>query len=309
MERPDAWVPPRWAAVWWDSPPEPRHGAAVVGGERMLTCLQGSRKTAGPTPRQVPTTAHWRAGVLRVHFAAPRTSRPALAVPRLRRPFLTELRDLTLLGILPGMGSRERRERERVETRERILAAARDRFVTRGVDATTMRAIASDIEYTPTAIYHHFESKEALLTELCDRDFRALAAAFQKIGRIEDPLERIVRIGEAYVEFALENPMQYRFMFMTPRPEPMSTVRRGDPTEDAYAFLRDTCAEAIVSGRFRPEFDDADELAQMLWGSTHGLISIRIAKEHDAWVQFRDTRRTTARLRQVLLRGLTIDRD
>jgi hypothetical protein len=27
-----------------------------------------------------------------------------------------------------------------------------------------------------------------------------------------------------------------------------SSVRRGDPTEDAYAFLRDACAEAIFSG-------------------------------------------------------------
>ena len=26
-----------------------------------------------------------------------------------------------------------------------------------------------------------------------------------------------------------------------------SSVRRGDPTEDAYAFLRDACAEAIES--------------------------------------------------------------
>jgi AcrR family transcriptional regulator len=204
------------------------------------------------------------------------------------------------------MGSRERRERQRVQTRERILDAARAMFVSRGYDATTMRAIADEVEYTATAIYHHFANKDALLTELCDRDFSALASAFQKIGRIEDPLERIERIGAAYAEFALEHPMHYRFMFMTPRPAPVaSSVRRGDPTEDAYAFLRDACAEAIFSGRVRPEYDDPDELAQMLWGAVHGVISIRIAKEHDDWVDFRDTRRTAARLRELLMRGLT----
>src|SRR5262245_40498087 len=111
------------------------------------------------------------------------------------------------------MGTLERRTRERTITRQKILDAARDLFVESGYEATTMRAVADRIEFTPTAIYHHFKNKEALLVELCKLDFRSLGHAFQKIGRIEDPLERIEKIGEAYVNFALENPMQYRFMF------------------------------------------------------------------------------------------------
>src|SRR3990170_2613737 len=116
------------------------------------------------------------------------------------------------------MGSAERRTRERTETRQRILDAAREMFVERGYEATTMRAIADRIEYTPTAIYHHFKNKEALLAELCIADFRALATAFQKLGRIEDPVERLRRTGEAYVEFGLRHPMQYQLMFMTRKP-------------------------------------------------------------------------------------------
>jgi AcrR family transcriptional regulator len=113
------------------------------------------------------------------------------------------------------MGSRERREREREDTRERILDAAREMFAERGIDAVTMRAIADRIEYTPTAIYHHFRDKEALISELCDRDYRALAHHFQTVAQIEDPVERFRRLGQAYVEFALAHPNHYRFMFMT----------------------------------------------------------------------------------------------
>lgn len=205
------------------------------------------------------------------------------------------------------MGSTERRERERTETRQKILDAARELFVAHGFEATTMRAVAERIEFTPTAIYHHFLNKDALLMELCQTDFKSLAQAFMRIGRIEDPIERLNRIGEAYVKFALENPMQYRFMFVTERPmpdDPEHYVTRGDPSEDAYAFLRDTCAEAIMSGRFRPEYQDAEEVAQMLWGAMHGIVAIRIAKEHDQWVTFRDTEETASRLREVLFRGL-----
>jgi AcrR family transcriptional regulator len=204
------------------------------------------------------------------------------------------------------MGSRERRTRERAETRQRILDAARDMFVRHGYEATTMRAIADRIEYTPTAIYHHFRSKEALLTELCNTDFRALAAAFQRIERIEDPIERLRRIGEAYVAFALDHPMQYQLMFMTPHPNVNDerAAVRGDPSEDAYAFLRATCADVIATGRLRPEFNDPDELAQMAWSPLHGLIALQIAKQDDDWIEWRDVRRTGPRMSDALMRGM-----
>ena len=41
------------------------------------------------------------------------------------------------------MGTKERRERERQETRDKILEAAREMFATQGIEATTMRAIAT----------------------------------------------------------------------------------------------------------------------------------------------------------------------
>ena len=205
------------------------------------------------------------------------------------------------------MGSAERRSREAAETRQRIIDAARDLFVQRGYEATSMRAIADRIEYTPTAIYHHFESKEALLTELCTSDFMSLAGVFHRIGQVEDPLERLRRIGMAYVDFALEHPMHYQFMFMSTRPEhhPTPDTTPGDPSHDAYAFLRISVEEAIAAGAFRPEYDDADQVAQILWGALHGLISLDIIKQHDDWVDFGDLRSTATAACDVTLRGLT----
>jgi len=210
----------------------------------------------------------------------------------------------------PARGSRERRTRERAETRQRILDAAREMFVRNGYEATTMRAIADRIEYTATAIYHHFRNKEELLTELCNIDFRALAAAFHRIGQIEDPIERVRRIGAAYVDFALEHPMQYQLMFMTPHPvKDMKGITRGDASQDAYAFLREAWAAAIATGRLRPEFQDPEELAQMSWASLHGLLALHIIKHRPKqngadWIEWRDARKTGARLCEALVRGL-----
>jgi AcrR family transcriptional regulator len=206
------------------------------------------------------------------------------------------------------MGSAERRTRERAETRERILEAAREMFVELGYEATTMRAIADRIEYTPTAIYHHFRNKEALLSELCAQDFRALATAFHRIGRIEDPVERLRRAGRAYVEFGLEHPMQYQLMFMTRKPPDIMKEIRPDPSEGAFAFLRETCADMIASGRLRPEYQDPNELALMAWSAVHGFLALRIVKQDDDFIRWSDTKTTTARICDALLEGVLHDR-
>lgn len=209
------------------------------------------------------------------------------------------------------MGVLERRERERQETRQLILDAARELFVAEGHEAVSMRKVAEKIEYSPTAIYHHFRDKQALIEELCLHDFRSLAAAFLSIGRVEDPVERIARTGAAYVDFALAHPSQYRFMFMTVGLSKGDQARefKGNPQEDAYAFLRQAVHEAIESGRFRPQYGDAELASQMLWGAMHGIVSLHIVHGHeDDWFEWRDARKTAAAMSQAMLDGMVAGR-
>lgn len=197
------------------------------------------------------------------------------------------------------MGSTERRERERTEIRTKILNAAREMFAESGVEAVTMRAIAERIEYTPTAIYHHFKDKHALLTELCAVDFEALVQKFDSIGRIDDPIERLRALGRAYVEFALEHPSQYRFMFMTPK-LPLEGSANG-PAEKAYGYLRDSIAEAVRAGRYRPELDDPELLAQIAWAAVHGVVSLHITMADRSWIAWRDPKETAAAMCEALI--------
>ena len=209
------------------------------------------------------------------------------------------------------MGTKERRERERVGTRERILGAAREMFAQEGFEAVTMRAIADRIEYTPTALYHHFPSKQALLSELCERDFHELAHHFQGSSAPSDPIERLFAIGESYLRFAIEYPSHYRFMFMTvfpvvPHAAGYVDEVRDDPERNAYALLRGACASAIASGRLRPEYADPDQIAQILWSTIHGLVSLRIVKHHQDFVPWRDLRESARLAMDTLMRGMLL---
>lgn len=206
------------------------------------------------------------------------------------------------------MGPKERREREREETRTRILDAAREMFIAEGFEAVTMRGIADRIEYSPTAIYFHFRDKEALMRELCDTDFRTLAVELGSIATIPDPLERLRRVGHAYLQFGLEKPNHYRLMFMTPHPPIVpeeSSVDLGNPEEDAYALLKSIVAELVNTKRFRAELQDVELLAQTIWAGVHGVISLQIAKANDGWIEWRPLEQRGALMIDTLINGLT----
>jgi AcrR family transcriptional regulator len=203
------------------------------------------------------------------------------------------------------MGTLERRERARDTIRTKILDAARELFARDGVEAVTMRAIARRIEYTPTTIYHHFRDKHTLLVELCRIDMASLAHSFQRIGRIEDPAERLSRIGQAYVDFAIAHPGHYRFLFMTPKPGVLDDEgSMYEPEQNAYLMLLATVKDGIDAGRYRPEFDDPHQLAQLAWGALHGIVSLRIAKGDVSWIEWGDTRETARAMIGIMMRGI-----
>lgn len=207
------------------------------------------------------------------------------------------------------MGAKERRERERCDTREKILATAREMFEKKGYESVTMRAIADRIEYTPTALYHHFRSKHDLLTELCASEFAALGRRFRQAAKGTNPIERLRAAAEAYLGFAEEHPSQYRFLFMTVLPpfteEGFRPLHHYDnPEYDAYAYLRQTCASAIAEGLLRPEYDDPDAMAQMLWGAVHGHVSLRMAKNYQEFVPWKNLRSMVMTTVDTLLRGM-----
>jgi AcrR family transcriptional regulator len=205
------------------------------------------------------------------------------------------------------MRPHDRREKEREEVRRQCLDAARRLFIARGIDGVTFQAVGREIGYTGPAVHKIFGSKEALLIELCHSDFAALREVFARLDRVVDPVERLRKIGETYVEFAMRNPNHYRFMFMTPHPAEIvakSPIDRQNPDQDAYAFVRKSVADAIAAGCFRDEADDADLVAQVLWSGVHGLVSLHLNKGDDPHLNFRPVKKTARFLSDVALRGL-----
>jgi AcrR family transcriptional regulator len=179
-----------------------------------------------------------------------------------------------------------------------ILNSAREMFAAGGYGAVTMRRVADRIEYSPTAIYVHFKDKSALVRELCNVDFRALSEKFVSIARIADPIEKLRRAGQLYVQFGIDNPNHYRAMFMS-----------GDDSDivapDAYAFLKAIISEAIEQKLFRKDLTDVELVSQTIWAGIHGVIALHIAKSNDATVSWRPLKQRTEAMVDLLIEGLT----
>jgi len=199
---------------------------------------------------------------------------------------------------------------ERRQLRTLIIDAARDLFVSRGVEAVTMREIAKRIGYSATSIYLHFADKEAVLRAVCDTDFLALATSLKNIIQIADPVKRMQALGQEYAAFALTHPNHYRLMFMAAHvahDPAKSSLQHNSAEQDAYFQLRTVVSDVHAAGYFRVELQDVDLIAQTIWAGVHGVCSLQISMACDKWVNWSDISARLQLMQEVMMSGLLKD--
>lgn len=205
------------------------------------------------------------------------------------------------------MARKPKTEAEKLQLRQLIIDAARELFVTQGVEAVSMREIAKRIGYSATSIYLHFSDKESLLRAICETDFLLLASEQKHILEMTDPVARLNALGQGYAQFALSHPNHYRLMFMTPH-EPLApdnvNLQQNHPEQDAYFQLKTIVQAAFDAGKFKPEFTDPNLIAQTIWAGMHGVCALEITMAKDCWVDWCAIESRIHTMQQILMNGL-----
>ena len=164
-----------------------------------------------------------------------------------------------------------------LDAAERLLIEARD------ADAVSMRAIADAVGVTPASIYLHFADKEDLIVAVCERSFTVFDAVVEAAGSTtSDPVESLRRRARAYVQFGLDNPEQYRILFMGKAGVGDAVDTAAMPGSDAFQHLVDAVDRAIATGSLRPGLD-AFLVATGLWATAHGMTSLMISLPTFPW--------------------------
>ncbi|GGR66148.1 TetR/AcrR family transcriptional regulator [Streptomyces roseolus] len=197
-----------------------------------------------------------------------------------------------------------RRERLRAEAAQEIKAIALKHMAENGTAAVSLRAIAREMGMTAGAIYSYYDTRDALIAALVADVYNSLAHALEEAvaAAPEGPVGQVMAYGQAYRNWAVANPQEFRLVYGDPVPDYQAPVRgpAAEAEHRACTALTGVVVAAWPWARrlhadesydwddYDPEFvrtvrsafpdlhPSAVALAMRLWGRLHGLVSLEI---------------------------------
>ena len=142
------------------------------------------------------------------------------------------------------------------QRREHILEAAERCFARAGFHRTTMQDICKEAGVSPGALYIYFDSKEALIAGIAERDRTEFQRRFEAVAEAPDLMVALTDLGNQYF---LDEPPHKRLMCIeigleATRSERVGEIYRGVDSliHDSFESLFQRLADA---GRIAPELD------------------------------------------------------
>lgn len=158
-----------------------------------------------------------------------------------------------------------------LELKEACVQAARDVIAEQGVEGLSMRDVARRLDISHQAPYRHFPSRDHLLAEIMRRCFEDFANFLDVSAKnyLDDELRGM---GDAYMSYAAQKPLEYRLMFGTPWPEPAAHPELVKHAVHAFDVLRQNLLKK--NGHQKNAKKQAELEAMFIWSALHGLATI-----------------------------------
>lgn len=177
------------------------------------------------------------------------------------------------------------RERRYQRTQKAILDAALEIVTKEGADKLSIRAIADRIDYSPAGLYEYYGSKEEIIGALCWQGHRTLKRYMERVPLTLAPDEYMVKIGLAYIEFAIQNPDYFMLIFTAPTARP-DHDNPGDQVPSTKMVAEDSSFPLLVNGVARAAEAGIInilpglgilETAYAFWAIVHGAAMLRMS--------------------------------
>ncbi len=168
------------------------------------------------------------------------------------------------------------RRRDARDNRDKVIAAARARFIAEGLDAS-LNAIARDAEVSIGTLYNHFPTREALigeaLLERVEESVRSAEAALRNPDPWTGLVEHLTMLAESQSRDRGFTDICVRSL----PPESLIEVTK----LRGHTLFRELIARVQESGALRSDVDVAD-VGLLLWAVVRATEGVR-AQAPDAW--------------------------
>lgn len=172
----------------------------------------------------------------------------------------------------PGRGLPARARGRSFDLKEACLQAAREVIAEQGVEGLSLRDVARRLAISHQAPYRHFASRDHLLAEIMRRCFVDFAGHLDGAASAAPAGAELPAMGDAYLAYARDKPLEYRLMFGTPWPEPARHPELVRVAVHAFDLLR--CQLRRQHGDKPDTQTQADLDALFIWSTLHGMSTI-----------------------------------
>lgn len=171
-------------------------------------------------------------------------------------------------------------ERRRQKVRGAILEAAERVFSVEGEAGLSIRRLAEEIDYSPSAIYKYFGSKEELVDELKEAFFGRLMERVDHAAITSLSFEERVRTCfKTYIRVAVERPHHYLAAFASQGSATDWANFQNMKKGQAFGMVVSLVQQGQSAGVFDAKMDPY-QAAKSLWASMHGLAQLLIHIPH-----------------------------
>lgn len=180
------------------------------------------------------------------------------------------------------MGVTERKEREKLERRNAIIASAEKIFFKEGIENASMEQIAQEAELSKGTLYLYFKSKDELYHIIILRAFVELRKRLREAIITDETatgFQHVKAISEAYIKFSTEyigyfNAILYyqndNFSSKSREPSEIQSLNGGN---SVIEILIQAISSGKKDGSIAPNINEI-ETAFVLWSQLTGLLQV-----------------------------------
>ena len=195
-------------------------------------------------------------------------------------------------------------------TAEAIITAAEKLFVEQGYHATRVSEVARLADVSIGSIYVHYENKEGLYGALIERalDIQALYVDAVLDSKEIPDIEKVIALGEAYLQFYREHPDHFRMLMLPAESVPEEAARSPLAKQiamrgaDQRAKLAQAIANCVEQGVMREDVDP-ERAANFWWAAWNGVIGLTMRSD-DLAIDLREMERVVVTGRLMIAEGL-----